>query len=130
MKMKIRVLCFLLCAVLLSGCCMKHEWTAATCEDPITCAKCGETIGEETGHVAGLVQKESIPIWGQPGVSHRYCVLCGEQMEEILEEPGAIYEDGKATMDIYGLEERVETVLKECGDAYTCDIAAHPSFGL
>ncbi len=36
--------------VLLSGCCLKHEWEEATCEDPKTCVKCGKTEGESLGH--------------------------------------------------------------------------------
>lgn len=27
-----------------------HEWSAATCETPITCVKCGKTKGESLGH--------------------------------------------------------------------------------
>lgn len=33
----------------LSGCC-QHEWTEATCTEPKTCTKCGETEGEALGH--------------------------------------------------------------------------------
>ncbi len=44
----------LLCAVMIislfSGCCLKHEWQEATCEEPKTCNKCGETEGEALGH--------------------------------------------------------------------------------
>lgn len=40
------VICFLLC-----GCCLKHEWTEATCTEPKTCVKCGETEGEALGHL-------------------------------------------------------------------------------
>ena len=32
-----------------SGAC-EHSWTDATCEDPITCRLCGETVGEPLGH--------------------------------------------------------------------------------
>ena len=35
---------------LLSGCCLKHEWTPATCEAPETCAKCGTMRGEKGEH--------------------------------------------------------------------------------
>ena len=33
-----------------SGCCIKHDWQEATCEEPETCSKCGKTRGEELGH--------------------------------------------------------------------------------
>lgn len=36
---------------LLAACCMKHEWKVATCSEPKTCVKCGETEGEATGHI-------------------------------------------------------------------------------
>lgn len=29
---------------------MSHEWKEATCAEPKTCAKCGETEGEALGH--------------------------------------------------------------------------------
>jgi len=49
--MKKRLFCLLLIAVmLLSGCCLRHEWQAATCESPKTCAKCEKTEGEALGH--------------------------------------------------------------------------------
>ena len=34
----------------LSACCLQHEWKDATCTEPKTCAKCGETEGEPLGH--------------------------------------------------------------------------------
>ena len=40
----------LLTMVVLTGCCLKHEWEEATCEDPKTCVKCGKTEGEALGH--------------------------------------------------------------------------------
>lgn len=36
--------------LLLAGCGCKHEWMAATCEDPKTCSLCGETEGETLDH--------------------------------------------------------------------------------
>lgn len=40
----------LLFAFGLTGCCMSHEWTDATCTVPKTCSKCGETEGEVLNH--------------------------------------------------------------------------------
>lgn len=45
--------CAILCLALilcLSGCACKHEWAEATCTEPKTCTKCGETKGEAIGH--------------------------------------------------------------------------------
>lgn len=51
--MKKRCLLFLgalLVFCMLAGCECKHEWAEATCTEPKTCAKCGETEGEALGH--------------------------------------------------------------------------------
>lgn len=40
----------LLLALLLCGCCFRHEWTPATCTEPKICAKCGKTSGNPLGH--------------------------------------------------------------------------------
>ena len=40
-----------LCAGLLAGCCLSHDWTEATCEAPATCTKCGQTEGKALEHV-------------------------------------------------------------------------------
>lgn len=52
MKKRIRILCFtLLCPLLLTGCFCRHEsWIAADCENPKTCASCGEIEGAAMGH--------------------------------------------------------------------------------
>ena len=50
MKKKLTVLILALALLLVfTGCC-SHEWNAATCETPKTCAKCSETEGEALGH--------------------------------------------------------------------------------
>ena len=50
MKKKLTVLALALALLLVfTGCC-SHEWNAATCETPKTCAKCSETEGEALGH--------------------------------------------------------------------------------
>lgn len=51
--MKKRCLLFLgalLVFCMLAGCECKHEWAEATCTEPKTCTKCGETEGEALGH--------------------------------------------------------------------------------
>lgn len=37
--------------ICLSGCCLSHQWQEATCVNPKTCIKCGETEGEALGHI-------------------------------------------------------------------------------
>lgn len=100
-----------LCALALSGCCLKHEWNPATCTEPSTCAKCGETEGEPLGHswaeatctdpktctVCAAAEGEALGHtegeWEelsaasliQPGEQRKTCTVCGEELarEEI-----------------------------------------------
>ena len=46
MKKTTAILLALLLALSLSACCMGHDFAEATCTEPATCAKCGETEGE------------------------------------------------------------------------------------
>ena len=53
MKKLYRGLFLLLCITLvisLCSCACRHEWQEATCTEPKTCIKCGETEGEPAGH--------------------------------------------------------------------------------
>lgn len=52
MKKKIALTLALLItlSLALTGCCLSHEWVEATCTEPKTCSKCGETEGEALGH--------------------------------------------------------------------------------
>ena len=48
---KMRILAiFLVLALVMTGCCLKHEWVEADCVNPKTCAKCEKTEGEALGH--------------------------------------------------------------------------------
>ena len=40
----------LLLVFCLTSCACQHEWKEATCTEPKTCTKCGETEGEALGH--------------------------------------------------------------------------------
>ena len=46
----------LLLVFCLSSCACQHEWKEATCTEPKTCTKCGETEGEALGHKSEGVQ--------------------------------------------------------------------------
>lgn len=51
--MKRIIAAMLVCILLLpmlAGCCLSHDWQAATCQAPETCAKCGKTQGETLPH--------------------------------------------------------------------------------
>lgn len=50
-RILILALCLCVCVFALTGCGCKHEnWKKADCENPRTCADCGETEGEPKGH--------------------------------------------------------------------------------
>lgn len=49
-KLPIAILA-LCCVLVLAGCRCEHEWIEANCEQPKTCALCGETEGAPLGHV-------------------------------------------------------------------------------
>ena len=58
----------------LSACCLKHDWTDATCIEPKTCAKCGKTEGEALGHT-----------WTDATCTEpKTCSVCGETEGEAL----------------------------------------------
>lgn len=72
-----RVIVVLLTAItmlVLSGCCLSHEWNEATCTAPKTCAKCGEKEGEVLAHtwVEATCEKA------------KHCSVCGETEGEAL----------------------------------------------
>lgn len=51
MKKRLIYVCEIILVLgMLSGCCLKHEWKEADCDNPKTCSKCGATEGEALGH--------------------------------------------------------------------------------
>ena len=71
-------------SLVLSGCCLKHNWAPATCTEPETCEKCGKTRGEALGHdwqEACCTEPET-------------CVRCGETRGEAL---GHEWQDASCT---------------------------------
>lgn len=94
MKRKFILLVLLmLTAVVLSGCCIRHDWQEATCQAPKTCTKCGKTQDSalphvwqeatcETGRtcaVCGIVRGEPLGHkWDQASCeTPRTCSVCG-----------------------------------------------------
>ena len=85
MKMMHRAVVAIFCVALLcslSACECKHEWTEATCTQPKTCIKCGETEGEPSGHEWSdwTVSVEAEP--ASDGLKKRVCTVCGEEETE------------------------------------------------
>lgn len=87
--------------LLLTGCCMSHEWQEATCTAPKTCAKCGKSEGEILDHTwvdATCAEPKHCSVCGETegkALEHtwveatcaepKHCEVCGETEGEALE---------------------------------------------
>ena len=61
-----------------------HNWIAATCTQPLTCADCGKTVGMATGHIFGGWYRDQEPTCTEPGWDKRECNICGfAETEEV-----------------------------------------------
>lgn len=83
-----------LVSMLLAGCSCRHKWKDATCTEPKTCEKCGETEGEPLGHDfleatceeprrcqrCDFSEGEKLEhVWAEATpVKPKECVLCGK----------------------------------------------------
>ncbi|MBE5852651.1 MAG: hypothetical protein E7299_06835 [Lachnospiraceae bacterium] len=71
----------LLSTLILSGCCLKHDYSEPTCTQPATCTKCGETEGETLPHT-----------WMEANCTEaKHCSVCnqteGEKLAHKFSEP-------------------------------------------
>lgn len=67
MKKLLLVFTSILLLLVLSGCCLSHEWEDATCSAPKTCTKCEKTEGEPLPHT-----------WGEATcTTPKTCSVCG-----------------------------------------------------
>ena len=92
MKIKLTITILSL-STLLTGCCISHDFTAASCTQPSTCTKCGETEGEILPHtwteptcaepktcsVCNLTEGNSLEHQWQEATTEKakMCTLCG-----------------------------------------------------
>ena len=76
-----RIICLssvLLLALLLCGCCLRHDMRPATCTEPSKCSKCGRTEGEPLGHTVALDPAVE-PSCTETGLTEgKHCSVCGE----------------------------------------------------
>ena len=65
-KVLLPLICFSL-LLMLCGCGHEHVWKGATCTEPTTCTKCGETKGDPLGHK-----------WEEASCEEpKHCIRCG-----------------------------------------------------
>lgn len=89
-----------ICSILLSGCSCRHEWIAASCDTPKTCANCGNIEGSALGHKwedatcsKSMICSLCSQIVGEP-LGHSWidatcespsiCEICGQSKGEAL----------------------------------------------
>lgn len=94
-RILIHIILVICIGLLLSGCCVFHDWQDATCETPKTCSKCQEKEGEALGHdwveASCSAPKNCTRCGATEGVSlwHKYertecgkpevCSICGHE---------------------------------------------------
>lgn len=74
------VLLLAMCCLLLTGCMCKHEWNDATCTTPTTCALCGKTEGDPTGHIPGDMVTGELDFEAKTSQSYQFCLVCSESL--------------------------------------------------
>jgi len=80
--------------LLLSGCCVLHEWSDVTCTLPKTCLKCEKTEGEPLGHLESGWIMEAEPTCIADGRRYIECTICAMELdEEILPAMGHVESD-------------------------------------
>ena len=86
-------LCVMVLCLSISGCCLSHDWAAATCTSPETCTKCGEIQGEALGHEKGdFVVTETDLIAALVKYEAR-CTRCGELLDTKEEPLTKLYDE-------------------------------------
>ena len=87
-----KIILLLLVAVMLTGCCISHEWTESTCTTAKTCTKCGETEEFIQGHS-----------WQDATCTEaKTCIICG------------VTEGNAAGHAIGAWEETADSVIRKC----------------
>lgn len=88
MKKPAAIFFALVLAVIMCGCCSKHNFSPATCTTAATCTKCGETNGSALGHdfseatctEAGILEDDKITFYGTYGGLYTYTTVLGDSL--------------------------------------------------
>ena len=76
-----------------------HEWNDATCTEPKTCSKCGETEGEPLGHTEEVIPAVA-PTCTETGLTEgKKCSVCGEitVQQQVVDALGHDFAEGTCT---------------------------------
>lgn len=114
MMKKIAILPSLIIAIclLLAGCSCKHEWKEATCTEPKTCTKCGETEGDALGHTPGEWGVQSIDYVSTIVWLHRPCTVCGKDLDTDMKALTTLVEDEKFLFSADEFTDRLRYMFK------------------
>lgn len=129
MKSKRIILLALSLAFCLSviGCGCDHVWIEATCTEPKTCEKCGETEGEALGHNFGEWQ-QTIDALTATVSQERECDRCGQTEAGDSQKLTSFINGGEFIISTYEYEELFLKRLNELeGSGYSLDHDSDPT---
>ena len=129
MRGNARILTVLLCLTLilgLCGCSCRHEWVDATCTEPKTCAKCGETQGEALGHTPGEWQQDEPDYVTSVIWLRQYCTVCGAEVDVDMKALSSYCQDGTLLLSPEEFAERLDNLFGTLTNHYgaDCDFSA------
>lgn len=90
-----------------------HQWKDATCTEPKTCTKCGETEGEPLGHTPGEWKLDEPSFVSATVWMRQYCAVCGERLDSELKALQALNENGAFLFSPNEFAERLSLMLKQ-----------------
>ncbi len=105
----------------------KHDWVAATCTEPKTCADCGETEGEALGHTPGEWELDEPSYTTATVWLRQKCTVCGTQLDSELKKMSTLCENGELLLTPDEFTQRYGDVLNYCFSEYGTKLVAADS---
>lgn len=100
-----------------------HKWTEATCTEPKTCERCGETEGKALGHSYSEYTVVKEPTCTEKGSKEAVCSVCGSKDTEDIPMTEHTYSEFTIVKNPTCTEKgKQEAVCSVCGDKKTEDI--------
>lgn len=121
-----RIIALSLWAILLMGlygCGCKHEWQDATCTEPKTCSKCGETEGEALGHTPGEWVQDDPDFVTSIVWIRQYCTVCGAELDTDIKALSSLHKDGTFLFSPKQFSDRLNLIFKTISN---CTLESNP----
>ena len=99
-----------------------HDWVDATCTEPKTCSRCGETEGETLNplnHAPSDWIIDIEPTTTSEGSKHKECTRCGIVLETAV--IAKLPSGGDSDLVIYLVDENGNNIIDESGSALVAD---------